>query len=472
MSDSQQPHQDLFVYAYNNLTTELRRATTRVANAMEDFNTAISVAATLSDQSQRRDVLGNASIHFHNALIDNENRIEDRRIALTDIAKKMVEGALDSPQSHTNASVAKLGVSHPEAAQPPEVFEVDAADANADPVGEKNAPIDVDGNDAKPTPKLSRPPSKMEKSSPKLTKQPSKLKKPSPKKQPINANQSDSDSDYKDDDEEEADSSSSSSSFASPSPTKKNRPQLRKRKEEEEESSSSSEGSFVVSSGDEIEVFDDPKYDKIFKGRPPVSKKRVAKKVKFFEVQADDNTRGDNLTLLMDIRKDVGASDNTESAKDFFALLHDGVSLSVAINTSDWFTKRYAEPINMIRQNCGFETSNAPALAIWDAMVDAAFKKEGECKIERVPQSQSSVKCCLCNIKRRIYNNLRLNGESHPIGGTCLQLARAVIEFYSDLHHCVFYTTSDEIAQSIKTLDSTLAKVQKAHALKQNRKKN
>jgi hypothetical protein len=131
---------------------------------------------------------------------------------------------------------------------------------------------------------------------------------------------------------------------------------------------------------------------------------------------------------------------------------------------SPWFQKRYAIPLDRIRNACGREAPASVRNALWDAVVTSACR--GRLDDYRIRPCERAVRCCaLCNLTRDTRSVVDVAGVSYPIGNNCATLIQAVHEFYQTL--CVVAILPDaDMHANVDRLDRAMAVVQEMHANK------
>lgn len=133
---------------------------------------------------------------------------------------------------------------------------------------------------------------------------------------------------------------------------------------------------------------------------------------------------------------------------------------------SRWFIKRYAAPMEMMRQACGRESTSPNTL--WDQVAESATRGRLDTYRIRPVEGGGTMRaqCALCHMVRDMPSAVHLDREGvYPVGTHCAALIQAVHEFYRTLSDVVLFPSADA-AVDVTRLDRALEVVQEAHAKK------
>lgn len=133
-------------------------------------------------------------------------------------------------------------------------------------------------------------------------------------------------------------------------------------------------------------------------------------------------------------------------------------------NSTGWWNSHFGSPLQVILNSMGRQgKNNDKAKAIIDELIT-------RCRAGSVPPSVEESKfefgnCCLCNERRNCSFTLIIGRQTRPLGNKCVELARAIIEFYETLNNSDAKTDKQLFLDLLQLMDN----INQAHENKSTR---
>ncbi len=238
--------------------------------------------------------------------------------------------------------------------------------------------------------------------------------------------------------------------------------------------------SFVASDEEKPVVYSAKVMDESLLKSFRIGEKRKRNKRKVWSPSDHDGERDTGPAI--DLLADAKASDVKSDARSLKYFVQDirSEGFAEAAQRSPWYKKRYGNALEGIINNLGAEGSNTKARTVFNLLMHQCMNDQDADPVvetKKTPGSGPKI-CCLCDKKKHCPHTLWLKRvfedrqSSHPIAVCCSQLARAVIEFFSNMFLLVQDKSVKSFEQAFLESERLFASIQSAHAGKADLKKH